>query len=479
MIFSHPGASVLARLLLISWPLLIALLFLMQPAKRAVAIAFVVGTLFLPEGGYVSGNLPEYTKYSATSFGVLLWSILLDGGRVLHFRPRWIDGVMLLYCSGRVATSLANGLGLYDGLSQMLDQLVNWGVPYWIGRVYFSDREGLLLLAKAIMIGGLIYMPLCLWEVRMSPQLHSQLYGYRPIHFKMLLRYEGFRPIVFTQSSLLVGMWMAAATVMTVWLSASGAVKQVFGIPTRWLVWPMIVTTVLCKTLGATTLMLVGIGLFFVVRRTRSTKPLAAALVVVALYAPVRSSGLLSAERVLAVADLVYDEDRGRSLGVRLRSEDMFLTKVRERPVLGWGGWGRAAVIIEGIRAIPDGLWIILLTRAGWLALGTLGFLYLYPSYVLARRHRATRLTKANSAPGAALAVLLLLYWVDCLSNAMVNLVLTLSIGAVAGWSMLRATRPAPAASPPLVEEAAAAPRSLARGLVRGAGNLVRRAPRP
>jgi len=32
-----------------------------------------------------------------------------------------------------------NGSGVYDGLSVMLSQIVTWGLPYFIGRVYFDD----------------------------------------------------------------------------------------------------------------------------------------------------------------------------------------------------------------------------------------------------------------------------------------------------------------------------------------------------
>ena len=33
-------------------------------------------------------------------------------------------------------------------------------------------------LCLSIIIGGVIYLPLCLYEIRMSPQLHSIFYGF-------------------------------------------------------------------------------------------------------------------------------------------------------------------------------------------------------------------------------------------------------------------------------------------------------------
>jgi hypothetical protein len=348
---------------------------------------------------------------------------------------------MFVWCVGRVATSVSNGLGVYDGLSNMLGQVVFWAVPYWIGRAYFTDIEGIRDLAKGIVIGGLLYVPFVLWEIRFSPQLHTDFYGFLPVSFKMTVRYGGFRPIVFMQSGLMVAMWLTAATVVCAWLGSTGAVKRIVGIPTRVLVVPLALTTVLCKALGAITLMLVGLGILVAARRLKLALPLVALIAIAGGYPVLRGTETLTSERILATAGLVYDDLRLQSLSVRLRSEDMYMEKVSERPWLGWGGWGRSEVLVEReARSIPDGLWIAALSRNGWLAVAALIAMYLMSPLSWVMRFRATQWTQPGLVPVGALISVIVLYWVDCLSNAMINLVLVLAMGAVNSWFSRRRT---------------------------------------
>ena len=74
-------------------------------------------------------------------------------------------------------SSLANGLGVYDGISGSFANLDRWVLPYFIGRLYFGDKEGMRELAVGIAIGGIIWVLPCLFEMRMSPMLHGMVYG--------------------------------------------------------------------------------------------------------------------------------------------------------------------------------------------------------------------------------------------------------------------------------------------------------------
>ena len=104
-----------------------------------------------------------------------------------------------------------------------LNQTVTWGIPYFLGRIYFNDLQGLRELSVAIFIGGLIYVPFCLYEIRFSPQLHRLLYGYHQHDFSQTFRFGGYRPMVFMQHGLMVGMWMGMATLAGIWLAWTGA----------------------------------------------------------------------------------------------------------------------------------------------------------------------------------------------------------------------------------------------------------------
>ena len=151
----------------------------------------------------------------------MIGAALFDLDRILRFRPKWVDIPMFLFCWSPLVTSLLNGIngiGIYDGLSMVLGQIVSWGLPYLIGRIYFFDMEGMRELAVGMFVGGIIYIPLCWLEMRMSPQLHVWVYGYHQHAFGQALRWWGYRPMVFMQHGLMVGMWMSMTALMGYWL---------------------------------------------------------------------------------------------------------------------------------------------------------------------------------------------------------------------------------------------------------------------
>ena len=58
-----------------------------------------------------------------------------------------IDIPVVVWCLVPMASSLTNGLGAYDGASFILQRVLMWGVPYFIGRLYFNDPQSLRELA--------------------------------------------------------------------------------------------------------------------------------------------------------------------------------------------------------------------------------------------------------------------------------------------------------------------------------------------
>src|SRR5690606_38534229 len=199
-------------------------------------------------------------KMSATCAGVLLGAVLFDTNRLATFRPGWVDWPMGIWCLVPLASSLSNGLGAYDGVSAVVNQTVTWGLPYYIGRVYFRDLASLREQAIGMISGGLIYGPLCLLEIRMRPQLHTWVYGFHQHSFGQTMRFGGWRPTVFMQHGLMVGMWMCMTGLVGFWLWWTKSVRQVWGVPMLGLVVGLGVTAVLCKSFGALALGVLGVG---------------------------------------------------------------------------------------------------------------------------------------------------------------------------------------------------------------------------
>ena len=209
--------SMLVPIAMFGWIPAVLVLFSLLPPRRAVIAAFLGAWLFLPVAAYPVQGLPDYDKMFAACTGVLLGVLLFDSTRVSEFRLHWLDLPMIIWCLVPFISSVTNGLGAYDGASAVLKTLVTWGLPYLIGRLYFRTTDDLRELAIGFFIGGLLYVPFCLYEIKMSPQLHRMVYGYH-VSFANSKRFEGWRPAVFMQDGLMVGMWMVTASLAGIWL---------------------------------------------------------------------------------------------------------------------------------------------------------------------------------------------------------------------------------------------------------------------
>ncbi len=446
--------NVTVPIALFGWIPVVLLLFSVMPARRAVLTAFLAGTLFLPVAGYHLPGLPEYSKSTAMSYSVLLGVVLLDPRRLLAWRPGPIDLFMGISCLVPMASSLSNELGPYDGMSAVVHQTLIWGVPYFIGRMYFQDLASHRELAVGVVAGGLVYLPLCLYEIRMSPQLHTTVYGFFQHSFDQTFRFGGWRPTVFMQHPLMVAAWMMSASVVAVWLWVSGSVRRVFGVPLGWALGPLLVTAVLCKSLGSLVLLAIGLGSMAVVRWLRMPIVLVVVATLPLVYIAARLEGSWSGASLVSLVESVSKE-RAESFNFRVVNEQRLLKRAMERPVFGWGGWGRSRIYDEEEGkdvSVTDGLWIIALGTTGLVGLTALYGWLLVPPAVAVLRLRRAALPWAVSGPALALATIALLFAWDTIPNAVVNPVFLLCSGGVAslGQTLARWRRPqtAPIARP-------------------------------
>jgi tetratricopeptide (TPR) repeat protein len=434
--------SAAVPLIMMAWIPAVLGLFGRVGPTRAALIAPITGWLFLPVVGFPLPGLPDYTKTTATTMGLLLGMLIFDSSRLFGLRPRWFDLPMLAWCICPFASSISNDLGAYDGLSSSVDQCMAWGLPYLVGRAYFADLAGPRRLAIGIIVGGLVYIPLCLWEIRMSPQLHATVYGFNPHSFAQTMRYGGYRPQVFMHHGLEVGMWMAAASLVGSWLWGSGALRRVWGVNFGWLLLVLTITTVLCKSTGALVLLAAGVAFFLAIKWTQSRIPVLILIAVAPLYLTTRATGSWSGAEIVNLTRATAGADREQSIQFRLDNENMLVSKALQRPLFGWGGWGRARVYDEEGRdiSITDGLWIIALGNHGMVGLAAIILAMLMPLALLLWRCPVSRWLEPDITPTAVLAILIALYSIDCLMNGMINPVYIMAIG---GLTALGNRRPA------------------------------------
>jgi hypothetical protein len=204
-----------------------------------------------------------------------------------------------------------------------------------------------------------------LLEIRLSPQLHTWIYGYFPHMFAQQMREGGFRPVVFLGHGLLV-----AFLGMTSFVAAAALWRVSIPIarlrPAGVMVYLGIVL-VLCKTLGA---LVYGMLLMPLVRwgSPRLQVRIASLLVVIAVGYPIlRASDLVPTELMLELASGV-SEERSSSLAMRFSQEHQLLMRASERFWFGWGRFGRSRIYDEygSDKTLSDGYWIITMGQFGF-----------------------------------------------------------------------------------------------------------------
>lgn len=422
----------LVPIMMFGWVPAVMVFFATLPPRRAVLVAFLGAWLFLPEhNGYYIPGLPVYTKMFATCVGVLFSTVIFDFSSVARFRPRWFDVPMVVWCLVPLPSAIFAGIEAKEGVLGVFTETVAWGLPYFIGRLYFSDLASLRELAIGVFVGGLVYVPFVLLEVRLSPQLHSWVYGFYQHDFTQTRRGDGFRPMVFMQHGLAVATFMGAATLAGLGLWMSKSLRTIKGVPVIWLVLALLVTSVLCKSVGALALTLIGAAACLSVRVLRTGWVVRGLIAIPVVYMLARTVGGWSGKELLDLVEQLAP-DRMTSLRTRVSSETALWAGVQSDLFFGGSRFRWVGEAIEGGgRIIPDGLWIIALGKRGIIGLTAMTLAILLPAFLFVKSWRASLWMHPLVSPSIGWCVLLALYMADCLSNAMLNPIYMLAAGGL------------------------------------------------
>jgi hypothetical protein len=435
---------------LFGWPLVSLLLFAWLKPRRAILASVILAWLFLPVAALKMPGLPAYNKNMATALAALLGVLLFDFRRLLSFRPGWKDLPMAVWCLSPLFSSLTNDLGVHDGSTAVIHQVAVWGLPYLFGRIYCSTLVGMAELALAIFLGGLVYVPFCLFEIRMSPQLHIWIYGYHQHSFAQAMRGGGFRPTVFMEHGLMVSMWMASASLLGIWLWVSGTLRTLFRVPLPWYLLLLVGTLAMSRSMGALVLTLLGVGVLLTTKYASSRALVFVLALLPLVYLGLRIPKIWSGSQ-LTEAALMVSPERAQSLNFRLVNEDRLVERAFLRPAFGWGGWGRAHVNDDSGRdiSVTDSLWIIVIGNYGLVGLLAVVGVFTVPLLGLMRAVPAAGWTHRMASPAVGLCVMVLLYQVDCSFNAMINPVYIVAAGGLSCLSIGVIRKRVPAVVPP------------------------------
>ncbi|MEM6889086.1 MAG: hypothetical protein AAF636_13210 [Pseudomonadota bacterium] len=439
-----------AYFMLFAWPLIVVVLFKRFPLVLAGAISIIVGYLLLPVQPSINlPVLPSYNKELAMTLPAFIMAAIVSNkavqSGVLQQNEGWFPKnwalrlCMLMIVVSPLLTAMTNGdpvdvgnrmlpgLSLYDGASNVLAAGLAL-IPFLLAWKWFGhpDAQKTLLLVLAIAL--LAYSFLALFEIRMSPRLNNSVYGFFPSAWRQHIRGDGFRPLVFLEHGLRLGIIIAMAI-----LAAIGVYRaRITSKPALFLsisIW-LLLTLVLCKSVGALIIACVLLPVVFFLSARLQILVAACIAGLVLVYPMARSSGALPIDTITSSLERVVSDGRMASLDFRLRNEEALLNRAQERPLLGWGGWGRNMLYDEDGRnlVVPDGTWIIYFGKEGWLGyIAAFGLLTL-PAIFLASRKRS----EIDAVTGT-LSIVLVANLLDLLPNSGLTPVTWLLAGSIVG----------------------------------------------
>lgn len=458
----------LAYAALLAWPLITVLLFRSLSFERALIWSILGGYLLLPQQtAFDAPLIPPLDKSSIPNLAAFLMVVFGMGRKVPIFAGSpAVAALLVLFVASPVATTLLNadafrvgavmveGRPPADALAHLIRQAI-FLLPFFLARQYLATQAAQREILLALAVGGLAYSLPMLLEIRLSPQLHIWVYGFFPHAFDQQMRFGGFRPMVFLSHGLFVAFFAFTAVVAAfgLWRADRGRGGGAY-LPAGGY---LSVVLVLCKSVGAVLYAVVAIPLVLFAGRRAQVLVAATLAAVVIAYPVLRGADLIPVETMIAQAKS-FDAERSELLAYRLRNEAAVLARAQERPVFGWGGGVRNAILFDPTapeerqvtHAVLDGRWIIVISIFGWCGYIVEFGLLALPLLMLAWRVR--RIPAAQISPYIGPTALILGFnMFELLPNSALIPFTWLLAGAILGHAELLARSgkaPDPASGP-------------------------------
>ncbi|UVK40243.1 hypothetical protein LHFGNBLO_001687 [Mesorhizobium sp. AR10] len=436
-----------AYFMLLIWPVVMLAMFRRLSMERALIWSILGGYLLLPPiAGFDAPLVPLLDKFSIPNVTAFAICTLLLGQRISVLPVSRVGRLLLLlFIATPIVTVFTNtepilfavgglpGLRIYDSFSSAASHAITI-LPFFLARKLLATERAQHEILVALVVAGLAYSIPMLIEVRLSPQMNVWFYGFFQHGFDQMMRYGGFRPIVFLEH----GLWVAFFALMT--FAAAVALSRLQSQEKRsryvFVALYLGVVLVLCKSAGP---LIYALGLMPLIifggRKLQIRVAALLALVVVA-YPLLRGWGIVPVEAIVSLVSSI-DTERAGSLQFRIDNEEMLLAHARDKAMFGWGAWERNFVFdyATGYKVTTvDGRWIIVMGVNGWFGyLSEFGLLAL-PLLLLARQ--AGRLPKnALSRYAGPLSLIFAANLVDLLPNATLVPFTWLLGGAMLGYA--------------------------------------------
>ncbi len=374
--------------LIVLWPLVCCIFYLKFNNVKATFLSVVGGLLFLPVGiGLDLPLIPMIDKYTASYIGVVLGMLLIKKER---FQFLGINSKIRILIAFLIFIPILNfvfntnpifdgeiwkkGMTFYDAVTGSIKVYIDV-FPLIIGMNIFKNEESFIAFFKMLITSLVIYMPLVLFEVRMSPQLHNFVYGYFPHAFEQQVRGDGFRAVVFIGHGLLTAnLYLVGVISLMILMKLK---QYIIDIKVSYSILAVFIfTLILLKSMSA--LFLFFLSLFILYLPNNLRKLSLRLIVLFVLIYPllyyfqwVTASGLGD-----SLAGVIPDE-RLQSFLYRIRNDERVINFLEGKFLIGNGMFGRGRLF----DSILDGTWIIVVSTFGylsWIILVTVGSSYLF-----------------------------------------------------------------------------------------------------
>ncbi|MEL6184825.1 MAG: hypothetical protein AAFU79_09390 [Myxococcota bacterium] len=452
-------AGPVALLAFIVFPFVVYAQFTRMSGTKATAVALMLATLYLPAGEALI-NLPVLPPMGRESFGTvfaLIFLLTFHRKRFMSAKPgRGLEFYALMLMIPYLMTWKTNPEPLVYGFKAVpgygarvfippltfgdvrgywLEEFAYVLIPFIVGRAMFRTRNEVVTLLNVIVAFGVTYIPLMLLELRMSPQIHTWVYGYFPHpDFTQTIRWGGYRAQVFFEHGLVLARFMLVLFLANAALYL-GNEKKAWRFTPRELIPFLFVVSILGKSMGAIIFLFAFSGLIFFVSLGMQTRVLALVALLICAYPYGRSTGALDMTPVVEYVQARYPQ-RAESLLTRVNNERALSKRGREKFWYGWGGWSRSHVwdVEHGIdTSVTDGYWIIRFGRYGVFGLILPFLLLLGPVFLLWWRRKKIK-RREDLAMMCVMAGICTLYALENLPNAVSTGMPWLMAGATTGF---------------------------------------------
>jgi len=407
-----------------------------RPARAGTQI-LVWAMMWLPEAAaFDFPALPPFDKFSISAscglIGVYVWA--RPRFRAARF-GRGYDVIAFLMMAGQIGTVLNNGDPLsygmwttvhlpaftaYDGLSAAVRDFLEVCVPCVLGRALIRSRRDLHTVLEVLVVAGLVYSIPILYELRMSPTLHLKLYGFDSrTDWSQNIRMGGYRPTVFMGHGLVVGFFMFLSTISAVTLHKAGQHKLWGRLRMSYIIGYLLVMLVLVKATAALLYAIAGFAMIRLLSIKRQLRIMLFAALIVVSYPFSRITNVFPTQSILSATVAAFGEERMQSMQFRFDNEDILVFKGMERPIFGWGGFGRERVYDAETGkdlVVQDGAWIAIFGTHGIWGFSCYFAVLLLPIVQLARNLKRVS-NKVDRTLLAGLGVMVTVCCVNMLPN--------------------------------------------------------------